>query len=320
MSFAYRPATEDTQLGAEAIALAGGTDLLPLHKLGLIDVAEVVDLKTGGLPSEISVDDGRWRLGALATLADVEDDGLLGATFPGLTEAARQAATRQIRNRATVGGNLLQRPRCRYYRDEALSCWFDGGEGCPARNGRNEHHAIFDTSPCAAVQPSDLASVLVSLDARVVLCGSSDRVIPVADLLRPPSEERRVLHDLADGQLIAAIEIDDRAGLRSGYRKAMDRAAWQFALVGVAAAIQTDDAGEIVHASVVASGVANVPWRLHRVEEALLGEQLSEKTIRAAASVADDGAAPLEHNAYKRPLLRGLTQRVLEDVLEDRAD
>lgn len=311
--FEYRRADETTTDG-RATALAGGTDLLPLHSLGLVRPETVVDLKTGALPSTIERDGADWSVGALATLADLEDDDALATAFRAIADAVGQAATRQIRNRATVGGNLLQRPRCRYYRDEDTSCWFTGGDGCPARQGLNEHHAVFGSSPCVAVQPSDLASVLVALDARVALEGGDRPDLAVEDLLVAPTDEHRELHGLRPGELIRSVRIRRPDGLRSAYRKAMDRSAWQFALAGVAVAITEDDDATVTEARVVAAGVANTPWRLAGSEAALVGAPLTAETVAAAANRATDGAEPLERNGYKLPLLRGLVRRALEDL------
>lgn len=318
MSFEYRRVEGDVRVDPGTMVLAGGTDLMPLHKVGLIDPDAVLDIKTSDLPADISHADGRWRLGALTTLAELEDHEGLRSTFPAVGDAVRQAATRQIRNRATVGGNLLQRPRCRYYRDEHTTCWFAGGDDCPARGGQNAHHAIFDTDEqagsCVAVQPSDLASVLVALDAEVVVDGAPAPGIRVADLLRAPTDDHRSMHGLRPDQVIEAIEIVERPGRVSTYRKAMDRAAWQFALAGIAATVVTDESGEIAEARLVASGVANTPWRLSASEESLIGTRLSVDTIAGASALADRGAEPLEHNGYKRSLLRGLVRRALEDL------
>lgn len=296
------------------VFLAGGTDLLPLYKVGLVDPGRVVDIKTSDLPATIERDGDAWRIGALATLADVEDHAGLRETLPALGQSVEQAATRQLRNRATVGGNLLQRPRCRYYRAEAMTCWFDGGDTCPARDGRNEHHAIFQTGPCVAVQPSDLASVLVATDAEVTVRGDGDRSIPVADLLAPPDDERRSLHLLGEGEIIVSVHVPDPGPSRSCYLKAMDRAAWAFALAGLAAIVDVGDDGLVVRADLVASGVASVPWRLTAAEEALVGRTLGDDAIAAAATAAADGAEPLQENRYKRTLLSGLTDHALRQL------
>lgn len=318
MPFTYEQAGRElTSLAEDGTqALAGGTDLLPLHKLGLARPERVVDIKTSDLPSTIEASEGGWRIGALATLAAVEDHDGLRDALPLLGEAAEHAATRQLRNRATVGGNLLQQPRCRYYRSEDVTCWYAGGDGCPARDGRNAHHAVFQTSPCVAVQPSDLASALVCVGASVELLeGGSAREMPVADLLAPPTDEHRSLHRLPAGAVVAAVNVPSQDGRRSAYRKAMDRAAWQFALAGVAASVGVGGDGEVTGASVVATGVAAVPWRLGAVEDALIGGPLDDERIESAAAAAAEGAEPLSENAYKVPLLRGLVQRTLQDLV-----
>ena len=217
-----------------------------------------------------------------------------------------------------MAGNLLQRPRCWYFRDEHLRCWLSGGDGCPARDGRNEHHAVFDHSPCVAVHPSDPAAALTALGASVTVrdrAGEHD--VTVAELLAPPTSERRVEHVLGDDAVVTAVTIPARRGTRSTYRKAMDRAVWAFALVGVAVAVTADDDGAVAAADVVASGVANVPQRLTAVEAALVGQRIGAEGYLAAADLATDGARALSENGYKLPLLRGLTQRALEHLADD---
>lgn len=315
MPFTYERAGDLGALSEPgAQAFAGGTDLLPLHKLGLVDPERLIDIKTSDLPATIEEVDGRWRIGALATLADVEDHAGLRASLPLLVQAVEQAATRQLRHRATVGGNLLQQPRCRYYRTEDVTCWYAGGDTCPARHGRNEHHAIFQTSSCVAVQPSDLASALVCAGAEVTLAGAVDRTVPVAELLVAPTDGERALHRLPEGAVITAVTVPKGDDRRSAYRKAMDRAASQFALAGVAASVSVGEDGIVTDASIVASGVASVPWRLEAAAGAIVGRRLDEAGIADAAAAAAEGAEPLDENAYKAPLLRGLVERTLQDL------
>jgi xanthine dehydrogenase YagS FAD-binding subunit len=209
------------RIGDAAPAYAGGTDLLTLIKAGLRTPASVVDVKRSGLSSSISEADGRIALGALVTLGDIERSDLVRSRLTALAEAASLAATPQLRHRATIAGNLLQRPRCWYYRTPEVDCWLKGGTTCPARSGRNEHHAIFDESPCVAVHPSDLAGPLVAFDAVAqVRSASGRRTIPVAQLLAAPTEDRRVEHVLAPGELIESIDIDSSTPVLSTYRKA----------------------------------------------------------------------------------------------------
>ena len=295
---------------------AGGTDVIPLTRTRVLEIDTVVDLKAGdddgtGPGSAIEPTDGGWAVGALATLAELAADDGVAAAHPAIRDAISQAATPQIRHRATVGGNLLQRPRCSYYRDAEVSCWMKGGEGCPAKEGRHEHHALVD-EPCIATQPSDLASVLVAIGASVDVDGpDGERTVPVDELLARPSADRRALHTLGAGEVITALRLP-AGGARSTYLKAMDRAVWQFALVGVAAVVEVGDGGEVTSASLVASGVDSVPRRLGAAGDALVGSPLSAEAIAAAAAVADEGLVPRPQNRYKQPLLRGLVQRSLE--------
>ncbi len=298
------------QLTPTVRPLAGGTDLLTRLKACLDRPDALVDLKASDLGRAIDRVDGGWRLGALVTLSRIQHHPGLRADVPALAEAVSQAATPQLRNRATIAGNLLQRPRCWYFRNERVQCWLAGGEGCPARSGRNEHHAVFDTDgPCVATHPSDPAAALVALGATVTVLdgGGGERELAVADLLVPPTDERRVEHVLAADDVITAVTVPSAP--RSTYLKAMDRAVWAFALVGVAAAVSAD--GEV---RLVASGVANTPWRLAGAEAALAGPGLTPEAIDRAAAAATDGAAPLAENGYKLPLLRTLTHRALTAV------
>ena len=189
-----RPASLDETIhlldNAEARVLAGGTDLLTLMKETIVAPEQVVDIKRlDSLPRQIEATDGGVTVGTLATLSDVQRSPLLKADYTAVAEAADVAATPQLRNMATVGGNLLQRPRCWYYRNRHLNCWLKGGEECFARDGRNEYHAIFDISPCVAAHPSDLAPALLALDAALRLRGpNGERTVDLEQFFAPPAE------------------------------------------------------------------------------------------------------------------------------------
>jgi len=274
-----------------------------------------VDIKRSGLSDAIVDGGARITLGALVTLGAIETSGVLQQRLAALPEAAREAATPQLRHRATIAGNLLQRPRCWYYRTPEVDCWLKGGTDCPARAGRNEHHAIFHRSPCVAVHPSDLAGCLLALDATVQVQGvGGSRSLPVAQLFAPPTDDRRTETVLGPGEIITGIEIDAPAGLASTYRKAMDRAAWAFALAGVAVVARFDDE-RLAHVRIVLAGVANVPHRATDAEEALLRiGDLSSTAIDRAAAAAVEGAQPLTDNGYKRQLVVALTREALTDL------
>lgn len=302
-------------LGSDVRPYAGGTDMLTRMKLGITTPERLLDIKSLDLPRGIERHGDSLRIGALTTLVEIERHDFPPALAL-LAEAASKAATPQLRERATMGGNLLQRPRCWYYRHAEVSCWLKGGDGCPAREGRNEHHAIFGEGPCVAVHPSDLASCLLALDATVTLRGGSggERTLPLADFFAEPSEERRHESVIADDELITAVDVplgtlgEDSSSV---YLKAMDRKVWAFALVGLAAvATPSGDGGRTLR--LVASGVAPKPWRLHRVEKALADVDTGDaEALEAAIGEALSDAAPLAHNAYKVPLLRRLVVRAL---------
>lgn len=302
----YEPHVGDA-LAVDAEFIAGGTDLVTLMRGGLRRPSSVVDLKAGDLPVGITTTDEGWRIGAGTTLAMIEDHAELTASASVLSQAAAQAATRQIRNRATIAGNLLQRSRCSYFRDDTIPCWLKGGDSCPARSGLHEHLAVVDQGPCITTQPSDPASALVALNATVTFeVDGASTTIPVAELLAPPTEEHRRLHRLPHGAVIRHLDVPRPSG-PSIYLKAMDRAAWQFALVGVAAVRGGDDV------IVVASGIAATPYVLDAVSSTLAGDWSGDVIDRAAAA-ATEGLSPGERNGYKLPLLRGLTRRALDSL------
>ena len=294
-------------------ALAGGTDLLTLMKGEIVRPGLLVDLKRlPDLDDTIELTAEGLRIGALATLAELQTHPLVRDTHPALAEAADVAATPQLRNMATIGGNLLQRPRCWYFRDEEVSCWLKGGDSCPAATGENEHHAILGSGPCRAVHPSDPATSLLALDARVFVRGrAGERTVGIGEFFAEPTAERRTETTLAEDEVIVAIVIPDaQPGTRSTYLKAMDRAAWAFALVGAGVQVTVQD-GEITQARVALGGVATIPWRCQSAEDALIGQAPGETTFAAAADAALAGAHPLAMNGYKIPLAKALLIRAL---------
>ena len=300
---------------AHASFLAGGTDLLTLLKADLLEPSHLVDIKRlAELDADIRLTGDMLRIGALATLSDVETHPLVAEHAPALAEAAALAATPQLRNMATIGGNLLQRPRCWYFRDPEISCWLKGGDSCLARSGENQLHAIFDLSPCVAVHPSDPASALLAHDAEVEVRGASGRrTLPLAELFAPPTADRRNETTLGPGDLIMALTLPAAAG-HSTYLKAMDRKTWAFALVGVAARIR-QEGGRIADARVVLSGVANVPWRATAAEQVLVGQPLDPEVLAAAADAALSGAEPLARNGYKLAIAHALIRRALQTAM-----
>ena len=292
--------------------IAGGTDLLTLMKADLIAPTRLIDVKPIRSLRSIQLgEDGAVRIGAGTTLADVERHAELAERLPILRQAVRDAATPQLRAMATVGGNLLQRNRCWYFRGP-YNCWLKGGSECFAREGENKYQAIFDESPCVAVHPSDLAPALVALDATVAIEGPQGaRTVAIADLLQSPTEDTRIEHRLGADELIVAIDIPAQAPDTHGvYLKMMDRQAWAFALVSVAAQL-TLRSGKVEQARLVLGGVANTPRRIAAAEMLLVGQPLTPALVAQVAEAAVAEATPLTHNRYKVTLARELARRAL---------
>jgi xanthine dehydrogenase YagS FAD-binding subunit len=304
--------------GGSPRPLAGGTDLLTLMKADLLAPAQLVDIKRlAELDDRIEDGPDGLTIGALATLAELEDDPFVRTRYPALSEAAGLAATPQLRNMATIGGNLLQRPRCWYFRNPRVSCWLKGGADCPARDGENQLHAIVDVSPCVAVHPSDPAVALLALDAVVRLRGATgEREVPLAEFFVPPTDDRRTETVIGEDELIVSLRIPPLpTNAHSTYLKSMERKVWAFALVSVAAVIRLE-AGCVGHARIVLGGVAPIPWRAEAAEQLLFGAEPTAALIEQAAEAALAGAQPLAHNAYKVALAKALIRRALLQIVE----
>ena len=296
-----------------AAFIAGGTDLMQLMKEGAAAPCRLVDINA--LPcTEITVGPEGLRLGALARMSDVADDAGVRERFPVIAEALLASASAQVRNMASIGGNLLQRTRCTYFRDPAMPCNKRApGTGCSALDGDNRLHAIFGWSEhCVATHPSDLAVALVALDAVVLVQGpAGERDIPIRDFHRLPDDVPERDTALEPGELIVAVEVPTSAAARrSHYLKLRDRASFEFALVSVAAGLDVAD-GAIQEARLAAGGVGTKPWRLRTAEEALLGRPATTETYQAAAERAVEGARPLPMNGFKVELLRRAVRRAL---------
>jgi xanthine dehydrogenase YagS FAD-binding subunit len=300
--------------GAEFIA--GGTDMLQLLQERVRAPAELIDINRLPLAG-VEVGPAGARIGALARMAEVADDRRIQERFPVVAQALLASASAQVRNRATIGGNLLQRTRCLYFRDSATPCnKREPGTGCPAQDGENRLNAILGGGPhCIATYPGDLAVALVALDAQVEVAGMrGPRTVPLEQLHRLPGDTPEIETVLEPGDLITTVVIAaSRHAARSHYLKVRDRASFEFALVSAAVALDVDG-GAIRHARVAVGGVATKPWRLRQVEHALEGQRPSAGLFRAAAGLAADGAAPRVRNAFKVELLKRTVARALQTV------
>ena len=296
--------------------IAGGTDLMQLMKEGAAAPRRLVDLNP--LPcAEITLGAHGLRLGALARMSDVADDPGVRERFPVIAEALLTSASAQVRNMASIGGNLLQRTRCTYFRDPAMPCNKRApGTGCSAFQGDHRLHAIFGGSErCIATHPSDLAVALVALDAMIVVEGpGGERRIPIEEFHQLPGDTPERDTVLEPGELILAVEVPaSAAARRSHYLKIRDRASFEFALVSVAAGLDLGD-GVIHDARLAAGGVGTKPWRLHTAEAELAGRPPTPDTYQAAADRAVEGASPLLMNSFKVELLRRAVMRALATV------
>ena len=292
--------------------LAGGTDLLSLMKAGIAYPGQLIDIKRlPELDNTIAASPAGTRIGALTSLAQLDEDPLVRELHPALAEAAGLAASPQLRNMATIGGNLLQRPRCWYFRSDLVTCWLKGGDECQARDGENQHHALLGDSPCVSVHPSDLATALVALDAEIQLHGATgERTLPLDEFFMLPTDERRLENVLEQSEVITAITIPASPAAQSTYLKAMDRKVWAFAQVGVGATMVVENQ-RITNARLVLGGVAPMPWRATEAEALLVGAAPDRALFERAARAALEGAVPLSKNGYKVPLASALIVRAL---------
>jgi xanthine dehydrogenase YagS FAD-binding subunit len=289
---------------ANAKIIAGGTNLVDLMKRNVMAPTKLVDINALPLRS-IEQQNGKLIIGALALNSQVADDKLILEKHPLLAKALNAGASAQIRNMATVGGNMMQRTRCSYFYDNALPCnKREPGSGCGALEGANRMHAIFGTSEkCIAVHPSDMCVALVALDATVVVSGPrGERRIPFEDFHRLPGSQPEKDNNLQKDELIISVEIPDNAfSKNTHYSKVRDRASYAFALVSVAAALDMN--GKIIkEARLAMGGVAHKPWRLKEAEKALAGKPATEDTFRQIAEIAMQGAKAFKHNAFKLKL------------------
>ncbi|AJE48871.1 FAD binding domain-containing protein [Celeribacter indicus] len=298
--------------------IAGGTNILDLMKIQVMTPERLVDItRLEGL-DEITQNEEELRIGALVTNADCAANAQVRARHPLLSRAILAGASQQIRNKATTGGNLLQRTRCPYFYDVATACNKRApGTGCAAQGGIGRMLAVFGISDsCLAAHPSDMAVALRALDATVEIEGpdGASRCVGLGDLYRLPGDRPDAETTLGDGELITAVTLPRQgAGHRQVYRKVRDRASYAFALVSVAASARIE-AGRIAEISLAFGGIASQPWRDPDLEASLTGETPDEELFREVATRFTDVTAPHPDTAFKLPLLRRTLRSVLADV------
>ncbi|WP_374948961.1 FAD binding domain-containing protein [Mucilaginibacter sp.] len=307
--FTYvKPASEAVAIAAigkpGAKIIAGGTNLVDLMKKGVMAPDRLIDINALPL-KEISVVKSTLHIGALALNSVVSENASVMQLQPLLAMALKAGASPQLRNMATVGGNMMQRTRCPYFYDTTMPCNKRApGTGCGAIGGYNRMHAIFGTSPkCIAVHPSDMCVALAALDATVVIAGKTgQRRIPFTEFHRLPGETPQLDNKLATDEMILSVEIpENNFAKNSYYLKVRDRQSYAFALVSVAAALDIQN-GVIQNARLAMGGVAHKPWRLFDAEKALAGKPATEDSFKAAALIAMQGAKGYGHNSFKLKL------------------
>ncbi|HWJ92829.1 MAG TPA: xanthine dehydrogenase family protein subunit M [Flavisolibacter sp.] len=326
INFGYaRPSTTRSAIDAvnkdsSAQFIAGGTNLVDLMKRGVMKPQKLIDITRLPLRT-IEETNGLISIGALALNSDVAEHPLIQEKLPLLSLALQAGASPQLRNMATVGGNMMQRTRCPYFYDTTMPCnKRQPGSGCSALKGYNRMHAILGASDdCIAVHPSDMCVALAAMDARVVIAGPRpQRRISFTDFHRLPGNTPHIDNNLRKGELILGVEIDDKFSAATGkaaYVKLRDRASYAFALVSFAAHLSlTNDMKRIKSAALALGGVAHKPWRLKNVEVFLENQQPSEQIFEQAAALAMRGAKGYGHNDFKLKMAHNLIVQTLKSV------
>lgn len=300
------------QLNEKSLVKAGGVDLMDRLKEGLDSPSRLVNIRSIPDLDYVKEESGWLHIGPMVTLTTLGEHPVIRQRYKVLSEAALNAATPHIRNMATVGGNLLQRPRCWYFRNEHFHCRRKGGEECFAQEGENEYHAIFDNEICAIVHPSAAACALTALGAKVQVKGSKGaREIALDDLFIRPETDVTREHVLNAGELLTDIRVPAPSdSTRTAYTKVGHKESFDWPLVEVAVVLERSN-GVVSKASVVLGAAAPVPWRSTAAEKALTGKALNEQSAREAAAAAVQGATPLSQNAYKLPMFEAVVRRTI---------
>jgi len=324
-AFTYERATDPgsavaavSRAGAKFIS--GGTNLLDLMKLEIEQPTHLVDISRLPFRDIEELPDGGLRIGAQAANSDVAAHALVRAHYPVLSQALVSGASGQLRNKASIGGNLLQRTRCPYFYDTPSACnKRDPGSGCAAIGGINRIHAILGASDaCIATHPSDMAVALAALDAKIELlrAGDATRTVAIGDFHRLPGDTPHIETVLEPGEMITAVILPPQPPGRQLYRKVRDRASYEFALVSVAVIVAAERA-TILAARVAFGGVAHKPWRSPEAEAALAGRPATMATYRAAAEAAMKDAVGRGHNDFKIDLAKRALCRTLAHAAEE---
>lgn len=295
-----------------SIIKAGGVDLLDLLKEDLVTPSRIINIRALPNMDRIANDSTGLRIGPLVTLAQIAADTTIQRSHTALVDAADHVATPQIRNVATIGGNLLQRPKCWYFRHEAFRCLKKGGDRCFALEGDNEFLAIFDNQTCPIVHASTMATPLIAMNAELVLTNRrGTRTVRLEEFFVTPEKDVRRENSLQVGEIITEIRVPAMsANTRSAHIKQGEKESFDWAIADVAVVLEQAQ-GRVRRASVVLGAVAPVPWRACAAEALLVNQSVTEETARAAARAAVQGATPLQENGYKVPILEAVVRRTI---------
>jgi xanthine dehydrogenase YagS FAD-binding subunit len=307
----------------EARYIGGGTNLLDLMKMGVETPTHLIDINALPL-AKIEELDGGVRIGALVSNTDAANHPLIRERYPVLSEAIVAGASQQLRNMATIGGNLLQRTRCYYFYDPSFTQCNkrQPGTGCAAQSGISRIHAILgESAECIATNPSDMSVALSALDATVQVTGEhGNRSIPIHEFHRLPGRNPEADNTLRPGELITSVDLPAISyAKRSHYLKVRDRASYAFALVSVAAIIDLDEKATIREARIALGGIAHKPWRANKAEKALLGHEMKPERLRMAAEQELKAARPQRDNAFKIELAKRTMIRALMTAAKQEA-
>jgi xanthine dehydrogenase YagS FAD-binding subunit len=307
---AASPASARDLVAQDGRYLAGGIDLLAEMKEYIAEPKILVNIKSLPGLNKIEPDDKSWSIGANVTVADLENHEGLKRTFPGLQQAASEVGSQQIRNVATVGGNLAQHSRCWYYRHRDVLCLKKGGDTCYARHGENKYHSLFTGNTCISPVVSNLAVAFAALDARVIVQrGEKTLPMTIAELYAKAWDNPTAHHSLDPGDLILKVQLPVQSQ-RSAYLQVSEKAMFDWALVSCAAAAKVD-AGKLSQARIVLGAIANVPHQVKAADDLFEGKQLDAALADKAADLILAKAEPLSDNAYKLPIARTLIRRTL---------
>ncbi len=301
--------------GDAAVLFAGGTDVLGLIKNDIISPSEVINLKSiPGLNTIEYTDGAGLKIGSLTTVNEIAKHPVIMKKFTVLSEAAKEVASPQLRNVGTIGGNICQRPRCWYFRED-FDCIRKGGDICYAIGGENKYHCIVGGGPCYIVHPSDIAVALVALNAEFTITNGKDfNKVPASKFFILPGQNSLQENILKPGEILTEIFIPDLpSSASSRYIKFTERNVWDFAIVSVAAIVNRSS-DKINSANIVLGGVAPMPWIDENLNSMLSGMELSDQSIDAATANTLMDAEPMEKNDYKIHLARNLVKKVLKDL------